>query len=99
MAKAAVELDLAGAGASSADATEALSNLQIGLAQANQALAQAGVSLRIELRGQRLGLRGPLPCRRGSGRHPVQRISLGLPADSAPDPDLLRAVQGADPDH
>ena len=83
MAKAAVELDLAGAGASSADATEALSNLQIGLAQANQALAQAGVSLRIELRGQRLGLRGPLPCRRGSGRHPVQRISLGLPADSA----------------
>ena len=83
MAKAAVELDLAGAGASSADATEALSNLQIGLAQANQALAQAGVSLRIELRGQRLGLRGPLPCRRGSGRHPVQRISLGLPADTA----------------
>ena len=83
MAKAAVELDLAWAGASSADATEALSNLQIGLAQANQALAQAGVSLRIELRGQRLGLRGPLPCRRGSGRHPVQRISLGLPADSA----------------
>ncbi len=83
MAKAAVELDLAGAGASSADATEVLANLQIGLAQANQALAQAGVSLRIELRGQRLGLRGPLPCRRGSGRHPVQRISLGLPADTA----------------
>ncbi|MCT0215883.1 site-specific integrase [Synechococcus sp. CS-1330] len=57
--------------------------MHIGLAQANQALAQAGVSLRIELRGQRLGLRGPLPCRRGSGRHPVQRISLGLPADTA----------------
>jgi integrase len=83
MAKAAVELDLAGADASAADATEALSNLQIDLAQANQALAQAGVFLRIELRGQRLGLRGPLPCRRGSGRHPVQRISLGLPADTA----------------
>ena len=83
MAKAAVELDLARADASSAVSTEALGNLQIGLAQANQALAQAGVSLRIELRGQRLGLRGPLPCRRGSGRHPVQRISLGLPADTA----------------
>ena len=83
MAKAAVELDLAKADASSAVSTEALANLQIGLAQANQSLAQAGVSLRIELRGQRLGLRGPLPCRRGSGRHPVQRISLGLPADTA----------------
>lgn len=75
MAKAAVELDLAG--------VDACANLLIGLAQVNQALAQAGVSLRIELRGQRLGLRGPLPCRRGSGRHPVQRISLGLPADTA----------------
>lgn len=39
--------------------------------------------MRLELRGQRLGLRGPLPCRRGSGRHPVQRISLGLPADES----------------
>lgn len=75
MAKAAVELDLAG--------VDACANLLFGLAQVNQALAQAGVSLRIELRGQRLGLRGPLPCRRGSGRHPVQRISLGLPADTA----------------
>ena len=83
MAKAAAELDLARADAGAAVSTEALANLQIGLAQANQALAQAGVSLRIELRGQRLGLRGPLPCRRGSGRHPVQRISLGLPADTA----------------
>lgn len=75
MSKAAVELDLAG--------VNAYANLLIGLAQVNQSLAQAGVSLRIELRGQRLGLRGPLPCRRGSGRHPVQRISLGLPADAA----------------
>ena len=78
MAKAAVELDLADAAALAAEA-----NLQLGLAHANQSLVQAGVSLRLELRGQRLGLRGPLPCRRGSGRHPVQRISLGLPADLA----------------
>ncbi|MCP9915468.1 site-specific integrase [Cyanobium sp. ATX 6F1] len=49
----------------------------------NALLAAGGLSLRLELRGQRLGLRGPLPCRRGSGRHPVQRISLGLPADES----------------
>ena len=60
MAKAAVELDLADAAALAAEA-----NLQLGLAHANQSLVQAGVSLRLELRGQRLGLRGPLPCRRG----------------------------------
>ncbi|MGB7563628.1 MAG: site-specific integrase [Prochlorococcaceae cyanobacterium] len=49
----------------------------------NALLAAGGSSLRLELRGQRLGLRGPLPCRRGSGLHPVQRISLGLPADES----------------
>jgi len=57
--------------------------IQARLAQENSQLAAAGVSLRLELRGQRLGLRGPLPCRRGSGGHPVQRISLGLNADGA----------------
>ena len=51
------------------------------LARHNQRLAAAGISLRLELRGQRLGLRGPLPCRQGSGRFRVQRISLGLSAD------------------
>ncbi len=50
------------------------------IAAQNAGLAAAGVSLRIERRGERLGLRGPLPCRRGSGRLPVQRISLGLAA-------------------
>jgi len=48
----------------------------------NALLAAGGVALRLERRGQRLGLRGPLPCRRGSGRHPVQRLSLGLTADA-----------------
>ena len=38
--------------------------------------------MRLERRGERLGLRGPLPCRQGSGRRPVQRISLGLPANA-----------------
>jgi integrase len=49
----------------------------------NAGLAGAGVALRLERRGERLGLRGPLPCRRGSGSLPVQRISLGLPATQA----------------
>ncbi|MEY4430918.1 MAG: hypothetical protein RLZZ533_854, partial [Cyanobacteriota bacterium] len=47
----------------------------------NTVLAQGGVSLRLERRGERLGLRGPLPCRHGGGRFRVQRISLGLAAD------------------
>ncbi len=46
----------------------------------NALLAAGGVSLRLERRGQRLALRGPLPCRQGTGRLRVQRISLGLPA-------------------
>jgi GNAT superfamily N-acetyltransferase len=49
----------------------------------NAVLASSGVALRLERRGERLGLRGPLPCRRGGSSHPVQRLSLGLPADSA----------------
>ena len=47
----------------------------------NAQLAASGVSLRLERRGQRLALRGPLPCRQGSAQLRVQRISLGLPAD------------------
>ncbi len=48
----------------------------------NSLLAATGIALRLERRGSRLGLRGPLPCRRGSGAHPVQRLSLGLSADA-----------------
>ncbi len=47
----------------------------------NAQLAASGVSLRLERRGGRLALRGPLPCRRGEG-HRVQRVSLGLAASS-----------------
>ncbi len=53
------------------------------LRDCNGALAASGVALRLERRGERLGLRGPLPCRRGTGRRPVQRIALGLAADAA----------------
>ena len=50
------------------------------LAEHNDLLASAGISLRLERRGERLGLRGPLPCRQGREGLPVQRISLGVPA-------------------
>ncbi len=53
------------------------------LADHNARLAAIGIALRIERRGARLGLRGPLPCRQGGQRRPVQRISLGLPATAA----------------
>ena len=50
--------------------------------RANQLLASSGTSWRLEVRGQRLGLRGPLPPRQGSAREPltIQRLSLGLEA-------------------
>ncbi len=55
--------------------------LDAALGDCNAALAASGVALRLERRGEKLGLRGPLPCRNGSGRRPVQRIALGQPAD------------------
>ncbi|MCP9929856.1 site-specific integrase [Cyanobium sp. AMD-g] len=51
--------------------------------QENRRLAASGTGLRLEIRQQRLGLRGPLPCPRGTAARPVQRISLGLPATAA----------------
>ena len=46
----------------------------------NEGFRTGGLSLRIERRGQRLGLRGRLPRRDGLGLQ-VQRLSLGLKAD------------------
>ena len=51
------------------------------LREHNAQLAVSGVSLRLERRGKKLALRGPLPCRRGGGAVLVQRISLGIAAD------------------
>ncbi len=51
--------------------------------QENDRLAGEGIALRLEIRHRRLGLRGPLPCARGTAAQPVQRISLGLPASEA----------------
>jgi integrase len=47
----------------------------------NHGLAGSGISLRIEQRGQRLNLRGPLPSRSQTGATKTQRISLKLTAD------------------
>ena len=55
----------------------------------NEGFRTGGLPLRIERRGQRLGLRGRLPRRDGPGFQ-VQRLSLGLKAD---DTGLAAAVQ------
>ena len=44
----------------------------------NQKIANKGIKLRIEQRGNRLGLRGPLPCQNNPKNIRDQRISLGL---------------------
>jgi len=44
----------------------------------NGRLAAEGCALRLEIRGGRLGLRGPMPDRLGAGPAKVQRLSLGL---------------------
>jgi integrase len=49
----------------------------------NGRLAAEGCALRLEIRGGRLGLRGPLPDRLGAGQVQIQRLSLGLPASPA----------------
>jgi integrase len=49
----------------------------------NGRLAAEGCALRLEIRGGRLGLRGPLPDRLGQGEAKVQRLSLGLGASPA----------------
>ena len=55
--------------------------LKSALNTANSQLAAQGSRLRIEQRGRRLNLRGPLPLRGDPGRSGLQRISLGLMAD------------------
>ncbi|MBM5815819.1 MAG: site-specific integrase [Cyanobacteria bacterium K_Offshore_surface_m2_239] len=63
--------------------------------QANQLLARSGTSWRLEARGRRLGLRGPLPPRHGTGQEPltIQRLSLGLEACEASLPRAFALLQ------
>ena len=55
-------------------------NLRNELVSLNTRLEVEGCRLRIEQRGQRLNLRGPLPRRDGQQGFSMQRISLGLKA-------------------
>ena len=55
-------------------------DLSTDLASINAALGDEGIRLRLEQRGQRLNLRGPLPCRTTPGRTRIQRLSLGVVA-------------------
>ena len=76
--------DRPGPGAPGQTTAEAgLHALDGAIQQHNALLAATGVALRLERRGRRLALRGPLPCRHGSNRFAVQRLSLGLAADAA----------------
>jgi len=56
-------------------------NFDTALAAANAALAETGIGLRVEKRGQKLNLRGRLPCRQNRHEWRPQRLSLGLQAD------------------
>ena len=62
------------------------------LAQLNGGLRSTGVRLRLEQRGERLGLRGPFPRRDGQPGLQVQRLSLGLPADPSGLKEALRQL-------
>ncbi len=56
-------------------------DLSADLTTINASLQAEGCRLRIEQRGQRLNLRGPLPCRTTEGKQRTQRLSLGLSAN------------------
>ena len=62
------------------------------LQRINEGLRPAGLSLRLERRGGRLGLRGPLPRRDGGEGLSTQRLSLGLAADAAGLAEALRQL-------
>ncbi len=53
-------------------------NFQSELLNINKKLANKGIKLKIERRGNRLSLRGPLPCQKHPHQTTNQRISLGL---------------------
>ena len=48
----------------------------------NKNSALEGSKLKIEKRGEKLNIRGSLPSKKDAGRNKIQRISLGLNADS-----------------
>jgi hypothetical protein len=57
-------------------------DVSVDLARINASLAAEGIRMRLEQRGRKLNLRGPLPCRQTPHATRTQRLSLGLPADA-----------------
>ena len=66
------------------------------LSRMNAGLQASGIRLRLERRGQRLGLRGPLPRRDGQPGLKVQRLSLGLMDDEAGRKQALQRLHQVD---
>ncbi len=58
-----------------------LMDLNTQLTNINKDFASKGIKLRIEKRGNKLSLRGPLPCPKAPTEIKNQRISLGLSSD------------------
>ena len=58
-------------------------DLSADLAAINASLSAEGIRLRLEQRGRRLNMRGPLPCRTTPGQSRIQRLSLGVSATAA----------------
>tara|TARA_B100000700_G_scaffold327917_1_gene444023 strand:+ start:2078 stop:3229 length:1152 start_codon:yes stop_codon:yes gene_type:complete len=52
------------------------------LVRINSAFADKGIKLRVEQRGAKLNLRGPLPNKSNSSLISIQRVSLGINSDS-----------------
>jgi hypothetical protein len=69
--------------------------IQEAVQRINQDLARSGTPWRLDLRGRRLGLRGPLPPRPGAAEGPptCQRLSLGLVASDAALPVALARLE------
>jgi len=59
----------------------------------NRELSQKGIKLRIEQRGEKLGLRGPLPSRENAEFIRNQRLSLGLSANTEGLKEATKALQ------
>jgi len=59
------------------------SELRAQLVTINDRLQNRGIALRLEHRGTKLAIRGPLPPKTGRGAFRSQRLSLGLAADEA----------------
>jgi len=59
----------------------------------NDKFATQGSKLKIEKRGEKLNIRGSLPCKEDKNNFKIQRISLGLKADISGLEDAKKKLQ------